>query len=63
MIVGLANSIARLGVKFRKNISPRKTPAKLLAKASVTEPIAGWVRPLRVPCFALGRGPLITYVR
>ena len=63
MIVGLANSIARLGVKFKKNISPRKTPAKLLAKASVTEPIARWVRPRRVPSFALGRGALITYVR
>ena len=63
MIVGLANSIARLGVKFKKNISPRKTPDKLLAKVSVTEPIAGWVRPRRVPCFALSRDTLITYVR
>ena len=63
MIVGLANSIVRLGVKFKKNISPRKTPAKLLAKVSVTEPLVGWVRPRRVPCFALGRDTLITYVR
>ena len=63
MSVGLTNSIARLGVKFKKNISPRKTFVQLLAKASVTELIAGRERPRKEHCLALGRNAPITYVR